>query len=77
MDSRAPERAPRMLTAASPAYRTARKAARPVPEPSAGDAVATVSTRRLATAAFGTIEFATHSSVPATPPTIGPNDSVA
>jgi hypothetical protein len=33
--------------------------------------------RRTATAALGTTEFATHISVPAMPPTIGPNATVA
>ena len=50
---------------------------RHTPAPSAGIIRAIVSIRRFATAAADTTEFAAQSSVPATPPTTGPNDAVA
>ena len=76
IDSRAPERDPRMFTAASTPYSVTRPMPRHAPPPSAGIIMAPVSMRRVATAADDTTEFAAQRSVPATPPATGPKASL-
>ena len=62
---------------ASTMYTPARKIARGADSLSTGHTMESVLVRKFAIAALGTMEFAHQSSMPAIPPTTGPNETRA